>query len=153
MPKAVPSRTRDLPPAGRARYVLDDQVGFVLRQVAQRHALIFAAGVEGEVTATQWAALSKLHEAGPLSQNRLGRLTGMDAATIKGVIDRLCQRALTGTGADPEDGRRLLVTLTAEGRALVERLIPRALAITADTLAPLDPAEQIVFAALLSRLR
>ena len=153
MPKAMSSQTREPLPAGGVPYVLDHQIGFVLRQVAQRHALIFAAGVEGEVTATQWAALSKLHEVGPLSQNLLGRLTGMDAATIKGVIDRLCQRALTGTGPDPEDGRRLLVTLTPDGRALVERLIPRALAITADTLAPLDPAERTVLAALLSRLR
>ena len=133
--------------------MLDEQIGFVLRQVSQRHALIFATGVEGEVTATQWAALSKLQEAGPLSQNLLGRLTVMDAATIKGVIDRLSQRGLTETRPDPEDGRRVLVALTPDGRALVERLIPKALAITENTLAPLDPDERTALASLLSRLR
>ena len=141
------------PKRGEPGYVLDEQIGFVLRQVSQRHALIFATGVEGEVTATQWAALAKLHEAGPLSQNLLGRLTAMDAATIKGVIDRLSQRALTETRPDPEDGRRVLVALTPDGRALVERLIPKALAITENTLAPLDPDERTALASLLSRLR
>ncbi|MCW6507202.1 MarR family winged helix-turn-helix transcriptional regulator [Lichenifustis flavocetrariae] len=134
-------------------YVLDRQIGFLLRQVAQRHALIFAAGVEGEVTATQWAALAKLYEVGALSQNRLGRLTVMDAATVKGVIDRLSQRELTETRPDPEDGRRIIVELTVAGRTLVERLIPQALAITDETLAPLTSEERQLLWELLTRLR
>jgi len=137
----------------RATYRLEEQIGFVLRQVAQRHAAIFAAGVEGEVTATQWAAISKLHEVGPLSQNLLGRLTVMDAATIKGVIDRLSQRGLTRTSLDPEDGRRRLVSLTDEGTILVERVTPKALRITEHTLTPLDAAERKTLAMLLLKLR
>ncbi len=134
-------------------YRLDDQVGFLLRQVAQRHAAIFAAGIDADVTPTQWAALSKLAEAGPLSQNRLGRLTVMDAATIKGVIDRLSVRALVATDPDPTDGRRRVVSLTAAGRALVERLLPAAIRITEDTLAPLDERERAALQALLLKLR
>jgi len=34
-----------------------------------------------------------LTETGPCSQNLLGRLTAMDVATIKGVIDRLTHAA------------------------------------------------------------
>ncbi len=136
----------------RTDYRLDEQIGFILRQVSQRHAAIFAAGVEGEVTATQWAALSKLAETGPLSQNHLGRLVGMDAATIKGVIDRLSQRGLTETGADPEDGRRRRVTLTRAGHDLVDRLAPRALRITEETLSPLAAAERQALHLLLAKL-
>ena len=69
--------------------MLDDQVGFVLRQAQQRHTTIFAAEMIEGLTPTQWAALAKLREVGACSQNHLGRLTAMDAATIKGVIDRL----------------------------------------------------------------
>ncbi|WP_131195234.1 MarR family winged helix-turn-helix transcriptional regulator [Lichenihabitans psoromatis] len=136
-----------------AAYLLDDQIGFILRQVAQRHAAIFAAGVQAEVTSTQWAALAKLYEVGPLSQNLLGRLTVMDAATIKGVVDRLSKRGLTDTRAAPDDGRRRLVTLTQDGRALVERLMPQANRITEETLAPLEQRERDMLKALLSRLR
>jgi DNA-binding MarR family transcriptional regulator len=139
--------------ADDAGYLLDEQIGFILRQASQRHAAIFAAGVSGEVTTTQWAALAKLHEAGPLSQNLLGRLTVMDAATIKGVIDRLSHRGLTETGLDPDDRRRRLVSLTETGRALVVRLKAQALRITEDTLAPLGPEEREALKLLLLKLR
>ena len=91
----------------RPQYVLEEQIGFILRQVWQRHATIFAREIGINLTPTQWAALAKLTETGPCSQNQLGRLTAMDVATIKGVIDRLTARGLTETSADPEDGRRL----------------------------------------------
>lgn len=149
-------RKPDLPEggaSGSSSYVLDEQVGFVLRQVAQRHAAIFSAGVGSDLTMTQWAALSKLAETGPLSQNRLGRHTAMDAATIKGVIDRLTRRGLTDTAADPTDARRLTVALTPAGQALVERVVPEALRVSDETLAPLTKAERETLTGLLSKLK
>lgn len=134
-------------------YVLDDQVGFILRQVWQRHSSIFTRDIGTNLTPTQWAALSKLAETGPCSQNQLGRLTAMDVATIKGVIDRLTARGLTETSQDPEDGRRLLVSLTRAGQQLAEKLAPNALAITRETLAPLDAKERDTLMALLNKLR
>ena len=96
-------------------YVLDEQIGFVLRLAQQRHTTIFASLMIEDLTPTQWAALAKLKEIGPSSQNLLGRLTAMDGATIKGVIDRLTRRGFTSTKPDPADGRRLLVALTGRG--------------------------------------
>jgi MarR family transcriptional regulator, lower aerobic nicotinate degradation pathway regulator len=146
------SAKRSLKPA-RPAYILDEQIGFVLRQVWQRHAAIFAREIGINLTPTQWAALAKLSESGPCSQNQLGRLTAMDVATIKGVIDRLTARGLTETSADPEDGRRLLVSLTRAGQQLAEKAVPNALAITRETLAPLEPREREMLVALLSKLR
>ena len=137
----------------KSSYVLDEQVGFILRQVWQRHSSIFSRDIGTNLTPTQWAALSKLAETGPCSQNQLGRLTAMDVATIKGVIDRLTARGLTETSQDPEDGRRLLVSLTRAGQQLAEKVAPSALAITRETLAPLDARERETLIALLSRLR
>ena len=137
----------------RLSYVLDEQIGFILRQVSQRHAVIFARDIGADLTPTQWAALSKLAEAGPCSQNQLGRLTAMDVATIKGVIDRLTARGLTETSADPEDGRRLRVSLTRAGQQLAEKVAANALAISRETLSPLDARERELFVALLERLR
>lgn len=139
--------------ASKPPYVLDDQIGFILRQVWQRHAAIFAKEIGINLTPTQWAALSKLTETGPCSQNQLGRLTAMDVATIKGVIDRLTARGLTETSSDPDDGRRLLVSLTRAGQAMAEKAAPHALAISKETLAPLDAKERETFVALLSKLR
>src|ERR1700743_129958 len=134
-------------------YILDEQIGFILRQVSQRHATIFAREIGINVTPTQWAALSKLNEAGPCSQNQLGRLTSMDVATIKGVIDRLTARGLTEPSPDPEDGRRLLVSLTCAGQQLAEKAAPNALAISRETLAPLDARERETLVGLLNKLR
>ena len=137
----------------RTNYILDEQIGFILRTVSQRHAAIFARDIGANLTPTQWAALSKLAESGPCSQNQLGRLTAMDVATIKGVIDRLSARGLTETSPDPEDGRRLLVSLTRAGQQLAEKVAPNALAISKETLAPLDAKERETLFALLNKLR
>jgi DNA-binding MarR family transcriptional regulator len=134
-------------------YILDEQIGFILRQVWQRHATIFAREIGINLTSAQWAALAKLTETGPCSQNLLGRLTAMDVATIKGVIDRLTARGLTETGPDPDDGRRLLVSLTRAGQQLAEKAAPAALAITRETLAPLDAKERETLMVLLNKLR
>ena len=133
-------------------YILEAQIGFILRQAQQRHTTIFASLMVEDLTPTQWAALAKLNEIGPSSQNLLGRLTAMDAATIKGVIDRLTKRGFTKTKPDPSDRRRLLVTLTDKGAALYERARPAAARITEETLAPLNGRERAELVALLARL-
>ena len=133
-------------------YALDRQVGFMLRLAQQRHTTIFASLMIEELTTTQWAAIAKLKEIGPSSQNLLGRLTAMDGATIKGVIDRLTRRGFTSTKPDPADGRRLLVELTGQGDALYERAKSIAKDITTKTLAPLSPDERAELLSLLSKM-
>ena len=132
-------------------YHLQEQIGFVLRKAHQRHVAIFAALI-GDLTPPQFAALAKLHESGETSQNQLGSLIGMDAATVKGVIDRLKARGLVELSKHEADKRRLLVNLTAEGRDAVERLIPLAREITQETLAPLSTKEIATFMKLLAKL-
>ena len=76
----------------------------------------------------------------------------MDAATIKGVVDRLGRRGLVRTESDRSDRRRTIVSLTGEGRALFEALEERGRKVTAETLAPLSESEQAVFLHLLRKL-
>jgi DNA-binding MarR family transcriptional regulator len=132
-------------------YVLDDQIGYVLRRVTQRHLAIFSEAIP-QVTTTQFAVLARLAEQGPQSQNLLGRATALDAATVKGVVDRLARQGLVETMADPDDKRRLTVALTAAGAALFQAAIPAGLAVSRKTLEPLTPAETRQFMQLLTRL-
>jgi DNA-binding MarR family transcriptional regulator len=134
-----------------ADYRLEDQVGYLLRRANQRHLAIFAEVIP-ELTTTQFAALARLAEVGPTSQNQLGRLTAMDAATIKGVVGRLARRGLVTMTPSAEDRRRLIVELTPEGRALFAGLSARGFEATRRTLAPLAPAERERFLALLRRM-
>lgn len=132
-------------------YRLDDQIGYVLRRVTQRHLAIFAAAIP-EITTTQFAVMARLIEAGPVSQNQLGRAAAMDAATIKGVVDRLVRLGLVSTSADPADRRRLTVALTPVGTALYADRVRTALLVSDETLAPLSASERDQLMALLSRL-
>jgi DNA-binding MarR family transcriptional regulator len=132
-------------------YRLDDQIGYVLRRVTQRHLAIFAAAIP-EVTTTQFAVLARLAEIGPQSQNHLGRETAMDAATIKGVVDRLAKLGYVATSADPADRRRLTVSLTEAGESLFSKRVTTALSVSAETVSPLSNNEAQILKDLLLRL-
>ncbi len=134
------------------RYLLDDQVGFLMRVAMQRHTAIFTARMIEGLTQTQFAALAKLHEVGPCSQNHLGRLIYLDAATIKGVVDRLSARGFVTALNDPTDRRRRAVALTERGRAVTAEAMRVAAKITAATLAPLSEDEQHTMCRLLKKL-
>ena len=145
--KAVPAE-----PAVDDRYVLDEQVGFLLRVAMQNHTAIFMSQMVEGLTQTQFASLAKLYEVGPCSQNHLGRLIYLDAATIKGVVDRLNGRGLVTALSDPNDKRRRAVTLTDEGRRVTEAAIKVASKITADTLVALTEDERRTISRLLRKL-
>ena len=138
--------------AGHGRYVLDDQVGFLLRVALQRHTAIFTTRMIEGLTQTQFAALAKLHEVGPCSQNHLGRLIYFDAATVKGVVDRLGTRGFVTALNDPMDRRRRAVALTERGRQVTEAAQLVAAEITAATLATLSEDDQRLVAQLLRKL-
>lgn len=132
-------------------YVLDDQIGYVLRRVTQRHLALFAQAIP-DVTTTQMAVLARLVQLGPQSQNALGRETAMDAATIKGVVDRLKGRGLVEVARDKGDRRRVMVTLTPGGQAALAALLRAARQVTAETLAPLSRREAEQLVKLLGRI-
>ncbi len=134
-------------------YVLEDQVGHLLRRAHQRATGVFLQEIgDGQITPTQFAALIKLSAEDGVSQNRLGRLTAMDPATIQGVVRRLAARGLVSRRRDPGDRRRTLLSLTDAGRDLVAALRPNGPRVSDVTLAPLDEGEQRVFLDLLRRL-
>jgi len=133
-------------------YCLDDQIGYLLRLASQRHAAIFQSLTLEGLTPTQFSALIRISEQGQCSQNHLGRLAAMDVATIKGVVDRLRQKGLTVTEADPNDKRRMLISLSPQGATLVAEMRRVGHAITAETLSPLTVAEQRSMTRMLRKL-
>lgn len=134
-------------------YVLEEQVGHLMRRAYQRHLALFG-GIMGEdgPTSMQFAALVTLWRRGPLSQNLLGRLLAMDPPTVKGVVARLMARGLVERRRDAGDARLLRVALTPAALAALPGWVERAKAITAATLAPLPPVEQARLVGLLRRL-
>lgn len=146
--KPIPGR----PDPAKGRYVLDEQVGFLMRVAMQRHTAIFMSRIVEGLTQTQFAALAKLLEVGACSQNHLGRLIYLDGATIKGVVDRLRARRFVTSQNDPQDKRRRAIALTESGRRAAEAAVSVAAEITAETLAPLTQDEQRTVQRLLKKL-
>lgn len=141
-----------MPATAADDYRLDAQVGFLLRKAHQRHTAIFAQNIPLGLTPTQFSALAKLAEAGPCSQNHLGRLIAIDVATIKGVIDRLKKRGLVAADIDPDDRRRTLLTLTADAAEMIATLHEAGQRITEKTLQPLSGMERRQLLALLEKM-
>ncbi len=133
-------------------YDLDSQIGFRLRLAMQRHTEIFFETMEGGLTQAQYAALARLYLDGSCSQNQLGRSIALDSASIVGVVSRLKANGLVSSVPDTVDRRRTKITLTDQGRALVERAIPLAVAANEATLAVLDEAERAMLLHLLKKL-
>lgn len=136
---------------GAKHYQLSDQVGFNLRRANQRHVAIFARHI-ADLTPMQFAALARLYERGAISQNLLGRLTAMDSATIKGVVERLAVKGLVTSGADPNDRRLRRVDLTEAGRHMFEAAEQGADLARRETLSPLTKEEAKTFEDLLAKL-
>jgi DNA-binding MarR family transcriptional regulator len=137
-----------------ADYVLEDQIGHILRRAHQRATAIFMAelGEPFQITPTQFAALAKLYVEGEQSQNQLGRLTAMDPATVQGVTKRLEARRLIERSGDPGDRRRANLRLTAAGTDLIRAMIAHGIAVSTATLAPLAEDERGPFLDMLRRL-
>ena len=133
-------------------YRLEEQVGFVLRLAAQRHAAIFQAHSLMKLTPTQFSALIRIAEVGTCSQNHLGRLTAMDVATIKGVIDRLREKALVTLRRDPGDKRRTVIALTPMAEEMIGQLQDVGRTITEATLEPLTAQERVRLLRLLKKI-
>lgn len=122
-------------------YSLDNQVGYLMRLANQRHAAIFQANTVYGLTPTQFSALVRLAEHGQCSQNHLGRLASMDVATIKGVVDRLKHKGFVTVEKDPDDKRRALISLSAEGETMISGMKEAGHFITSETLKPLTTSE------------
>ena len=132
---------------------LEDHIGFLLRRAHQRHVAMFLeAAKEHELTPTQFAALCKAVEVGRVTQNKLGRLSAMDPATIQGVVRRLTLRGLLHRTPDPMDRRTAVLAPTEAGTAVIAGAVACAQRSHEAALAPLNRAEQDQLLALLRRL-
>ena len=89
----------------------------------------------------QLYALQQLADGPAQSLAELAARTRTDSSSVSVVVSRLVERGLVKRTADPDDRRRIVLALTASGRALVKRA-PRSaherIATAAQTLSTRD---------------
>lgn len=131
----------------------ETSVSHLLHRAVQVAADLHAerAGPDG-LTPRQYAILVAVSEAEGSTQTQLVASTGVDRSTLAELLARLVTRGLVDRTRSEEDARVNRVTLTAEGRALLEGAAPLAAAADADLLQRLPEERRARFLKDLRRL-
>lgn len=74
------------------------------------------------MTRTQTSTLSTVARTGPLGAGELAAVEGLNPTMLSRVVGKLADRGLVTRTPDPDDKRVTLVAVTAEGRAVHQRL-------------------------------
>lgn len=131
----------------KARSVeIHEMPGHYIRRLQQIAVAVFLQETEIlGITPIQYAALQSLETAPGLDQRSLAGMIGLDTSTMAGVIDRLETRGLVLRSNSSTDRRVRLLTLTEEGKAILDTLVPLVQRAQEQILKPLSKAERKEF--------
>jgi DNA-binding MarR family transcriptional regulator len=105
-----------------------------------------------DISVTQCHALEALVRRGPSALNDLARELYLDKSTASRVVSALERKGYVRRSAHPDDGRAVILDLTAAGRRLHDRIRADLIAETRRLIADLEPGVQEGTARLLLRL-
>jgi len=108
---------------------------------------------EFDLTISQWRIMAVLGREGGLSANEVGRRTAMDKVNVSRAVAGMVRDARVSQIDDPDDGRRRRLRLTAAGRGVYRRIVPRALAFERQLVGALDARDRARLAGLLPGLQ
>jgi DNA-binding MarR family transcriptional regulator len=94
------------------------------------------------VSPSQFMVLMALAETGPVCQQFLARVIGIDPRNIVPILDSLEARGLVSRETDPADRRRRVIEVAPAGRRIVAELSALGEQTERELLAPVPPADQ-----------
>ena len=109
-------------------------------------------GTLENLTISQFGVLETLYHLGPMCQNELGAKLLRSGGNITLVIDNLEKAQLVKRMRDPEDRRRVEVSLTGSGQALISRIFPRHLKSIVKEMSVLSAEEQVTLGDLCRKI-
>lgn len=129
--------------------------GHLIRRLNQISVALFmekmtSAGLN--LTPVQFSALSAIRDHPGIDQATVAGLVAYDRATLGKVIDRLDARGLVLRRTSSTDRRAKALTLTADGRALLDQARPAVVAVQPQILSGLDTREIETFVRLLQKV-
>lgn len=147
--KAVPTIRAgriDFPPSASMGHLLRDCYRELARVMGKR---IGSAGL----AMSMWFFLRALWERDGMTQRELSRKVKMMEPSAVVALNKLQKLGLVVRSRNSEDSRKLNVFLTGKGRALRERMLPRAIEVNRVLLRGLTRAETATLRGLLERVR
>jgi DNA-binding MarR family transcriptional regulator len=126
--------------------------GYLIRRAQQRHVAAWGRLVSTETSSVQFAVLAVLERLGGCSQQQLCSAVDLDRSTVADVVGRMERRGLLTRRRDPDDRRRNVTVLTADGLAELARLRPGVEAVEHELTGRLEAPERDALRAALRRL-
>lgn len=132
----------------------DKSLGYVVNHLARMfaRALDRALAPHG-VALGQFPLLLILWEQDGLTQSEIARRLDIEQPTVANTLRRMERDGLVTFKPDPNNGRQVLIRLTAKGGALRAALTAEALAVNARAAATLSPQELTTFLRILDKMR
>lgn len=100
----------------------------------------------------EWRLIAVIAEGQAMTQQALGAATQMDKVTVSRAAIALVDRGLVKRAPNPDDQRSHLLSLSREGQALYDSVVPKALALEAEIFVGFSSDEVAQFAAMLARI-
>lgn len=143
------------PGAAGEQLALQDFPTFLFVRLASVMQRDVTAGylAEFELNASQWRVLAALAAYTPIPFSELVKLSMTDKALVSRSVQALAERGLARVDADPDHGKKLVCKITAKGRQMYRRVLPRAQAAQAKVLMLLERDERVALHAVLLKLR
>ncbi|PWC31605.1 MarR family transcriptional regulator [Azospirillum sp. TSO22-1] len=127
--------------------------GHLIRRAHQISVSIFFDECrDTDVTPMQYAVMTVLKATPDLDQITLAHRAALDRSTIGGLAERLEEKGWIRRTPGIEDRRQKLLSLTDEGRRVLEQIEPAVERTQQRILAPLGAEERATFMALLERV-
>jgi len=136
----------------------ENATGFLVGRVAHRlkiHTRKFLTEANIQLTAEELAILTALaHLESARSMGSLADLLGRDPTTLKRQLNRLVKTGLVDRAPSAKDGRVIEISITAQGRTVVESTIHQTLALRERAMKGIsDPERQALVTTLLKMMR
>jgi len=100
----------------------------------------------------QWRVMAVVGRFADLSANAVAEKTAMDKVMVSRAVAALLRRGLLARHTDPDDRRRSLLRLSADGRAIYRQIVPLALDFEARLLQSLSESDRTTLDRIIDRL-
>lgn len=132
---------------------LDRAIPYLVARAGERMGMAFSKELRPfKLTLNEWRACAALQGAPHQRLSDLGERIAADASTLSRVVDGLIRRGLVKRDRSTTDARALALSLTPEGVALTEKIIPLAQLYERIALAGITEQEGELLRSLLARI-
>ena len=153
MKKAAAPRRLPLSAATLEDHDLERAIPYLLARAGMRMEQSFSRELKPfNLTLTEWRVCVSLHNKAHQRLSQLALHTSSDASTLSRAADGLLRRGLLIRDRSEDDARALALSLTPDGIALTERIIPLAQLYENVALSDFTPAQAELLRDMLRRV-